>query len=117
MSYDIYLVDDNDNVLELDSKHQLKGGTYELGGTKQCWLNITYNYGGIFRKVLGDNGIRSIYGILASDSIPILKNAIEQLGTNESDSYWEDTEGNACKALHNLLDLAYKCPHGRWKGD
>ena len=25
-------------------------------------LNVTYNYGAIFRRVLGDEGIRTIYG-------------------------------------------------------
>ncbi len=27
-------------VLQLDSAHQMTGGTYALGGTMECWLNV-----------------------------------------------------------------------------
>lgn len=45
MSYDIELCDPITGVaLELDAPHQMRGGTYALGGTREAHLNVTYNY-------------------------------------------------------------------------
>lgn len=118
MSYDIELVDPvTKKVLELDSPHHMHGGTYALGGTKEASLNITYNYSRYFYGVLGEGGIRSIYGKTAADSIPILEKAISKLGDDASDDYWEPTEGNAKRSLIQLLTLAKMRPDGVWDGD
>lgn len=118
MSYDIYL---NDPVtgarLEADATHQISGGTYAMGGTTEMWLNVTYNYGQIYYRTMGDKGIRTIYGMTGAESIPVLKAAIDQLGDDVHPDYWKATEGNAKKALHGLLAFAQLRPDGVWEGD
>jgi hypothetical protein len=79
MSYDISLCDPvTHETLEVDDTHFVAGGTRSIGGTKELWLNITYNYGKHFRRddVLGSKGIRSIYGKTGAESIPMLEKAI-----------------------------------------
>ena len=45
MSYDIELKDPvTKRVIELDAVHMMTGGTYAMGGTREAWLNVTYNY-------------------------------------------------------------------------
>jgi len=96
MSYDIYLKD--------------------AVGDITAELNITYNYAKHYR-MLGEKGIREIYGKTGAQSIPMLKNAISVLGDDVHDNYWEPTEGNAKRALMQLLELAQMRPDGVWKGD
>ena len=117
MSYDIYLHDaKNGDVLIV--RHDLRAGTYCLGGSDTAWLNITYNYSGHFRRVLGEKGIRAIYGLTAAESLPVLDAAIAQLGTDRDLDYWNPTEGNARVALENLRLLARACqPDAIWNGD
>ena len=118
MSYSIRLVDAKTKErIELDKPHNLKGGTYCVGGTKEAWLNVTYNYASIFCKILGEKGIRSIYGLTAKESIPILEKAAASLKDDVSDDYWEPTEGNAKIALTDLLQLAKLAPDAIWDGD
>lgn len=120
MSYDIYLNDPvTGEVIELDQPHLMTGGTYVDGGTTQCWLNVTYNYGKFYRRddVFGDLGIRAIYGLSGAESIPVLERAVAALGDEVSDDYWEATEGNAKRPLMQLLALAMMRPDGIWDGD
>jgi hypothetical protein len=118
MSYDIYLKDPvTSKTITFEHIHDIKGGTYCLGGTKEAWLNITYNYGSHYRRVFGEKGIRTIYGMTGAESIPILKKAISELGDDVSNDYWEPTEGNAKKALYGLLAFAQLRPDGIWDGD
>ena len=118
MSYDIDLVDPvTGSCLQLDEPHQMKGGTYAVGGTNFAELNITYNYSGIFHKVLGADGIRTIYGETGADSIPVLEDAIAALGDDVDPDYWTATEGNAKRSLCQLLALAKLRPDGVWRGD
>jgi hypothetical protein len=118
MSYDIDLLDPvTKEVLQLDEKHQMTGGTYAIGGTKDASLNITYNYADFFYKTLGDKGIRTIYGMTGADSIKILMDAANQLEDDVSDNYWDATEGNAKRALLHLIALAQLRPDGVWQGD
>jgi hypothetical protein len=118
MSYDIYLKDSVDGkVLELDEKHQMKGGTYCVGGTKECHVNVTYNYSKHFCRVLGLDGIRSLYGKTGAECIPILKTAMSKLKDDTSDDYWESTEGNAKRSISQLLALAQLRPDGVFDGD
>ena len=118
MSYDIALVDSTTGqCLELDKPHHMKGGTYILGGTNQAKLNVTYNYSNTFRRTIGANGIRTIYGMTGEESISILKSAISQLSDDFDDDYWKATEGNVKQALFQLLALAHLRPEGVWSGD
>lgn len=62
MSYDIYLCDPvTREAIEVESPHLMQGGTYALGGTTELWLNVTYNYGKHYYRVMGEEGIRTIY--------------------------------------------------------
>ena len=117
MSYDIELQDPvTKTTLKLDSPHHMRGGTYALGGTSLAELNITYNYTKHY-GALGDRGIREIYGKTGAESIPILEGAAAILGDDVDDDYWNPTEGNAKRALMQLLALAKMRPDGIWNGD
>lgn len=118
MSYDICLRDPVTNLtIELDEPHRMRGGTYMVGGTTDAWINITYNYARHFKRVLGEKGIRSIYGMTGSESIPVLAAAAARLADDASDDYWDATEGNAKRALLQLAALARLRPDGVWDGD
>jgi len=119
VSYDITLNDAiTGDTIKFDTPHLLKGGLYTVGGTSEAWLNVTYNYDEHFYRIVDkDKGIRVLYGKTGAESIPILKNAITQLKDNVSDDYWEATEGNAKRALINLLAFAQLRPDGIWNGD
>ena len=123
MSYDIALICPvTGEILELDEPHQMKGGTYSVGGTQQAKLNVTYNYAEHFYRVFLDIqfsklGIRSIYGLTGAESISVLQMAIAKLKDDTDQDYWKPTEGNAKKALIQLLALAKMRPDGVWRGD
>ena len=119
MSYDLSLVDSiTKNTLEVDEKHHIKGGTYEVGGSNKLHINITYNYAEHFEKAFNNKeGIRSIYGKSGAESIPFIKEAISKLGDDVTDNYWDSTEGNTKEALLNILLLAKMAPNGEWSGD
>ena len=119
MSYDLSLCDPvTRGVIHFDHSHEMRGGTYALGGTTEAALNITYNYASHYRRVFGsEEGIRSLYDKTGAESIPVLRAAIDKLGNDVSDNYWEPTEGNAKLALLQLLAMAQMRPDGVWEGD
>lgn len=118
MSYDIELCDSvTREVIELDEPHQMRGGTYCVGGTTELYLNVTYNYSKYYYRVMGEKGIRTIYGLTGAESIPILEAAISQLGNDVDPDYWKPTEGNAKRPLYQLLAFAKMRPDGIWDGD
>lgn len=138
MSYDISLVDPvSKETLLLDTPHQIKGGTYAVGGTNEATLNITYNYvrwyrmEGVFPK-REQGGIRSIYGMTGAESITVLKQAIAALENSDQEltaeeqaeyerqgvtGYWIPTKANAIRPLYGLLAFAQMRPDGMWDGD
>jgi hypothetical protein len=109
VSYDIRFTVGGETV-ELDEPHQLRGGTYAVGGTYQAELNITYNYGRFYREAFGERGIRELYGLTAAQVSPLLATAVKELGTERAADYWAATRGNAGAALADLLALARLCP-------
>lgn len=118
MSYDIRLCDPvTHEELQTDVSHDMRGGTYAMGGTTGLWLNVTYNYGKHYYRVLGDKGIRTIYGMTGAESIPVLEAAAAKLSDEVSDNYWEATEGNAKRPLLQLTAMARMRPDGVWDGD
>ena len=134
MSYDIELTDPvTGATLELDAPHHMRGGTYQVGGCTEAHLNVTYNYASHFRRAFGhdeiklddfqrmfgggETGIRSIYGMTGAASIPVLRSAAAKLGDDVDPDYWKPTEGNAKRALLQLIALAEMRPDGIWKGD
>lgn len=118
MSYDIYLKDPvSKETIEFDTAHRMSGGTYQLGGTRSAWLNVTYNYADHYYRIFGENGIRTIYGKSGAESIPILEMAICKLGDDVDINYWKSTEGNAKRPLFFLIAMAKMRPDGVWEGD
>ena len=118
MSYDINLLDPvTHEVIQFDTPHQIKGGMYCMGGTTDAWINITYNYGKIYREKFGKEGIRTIYGMTGAESIPIIQKVIDSLSNETNSDYWTATEGNAKRALYGLLSFAKMRPDGIWDGD
>ena len=124
MSYDIRITRKDGSPVELRQRHVITGGTYALGGTREAWLNVTYNYGGIFRRLLGEEGIRTIYGMDIKCARPILVDAATRLGDVAPDTdYWKACDGNARKALLDLVELSdlaisdYPNEEMFWDGD
>jgi len=133
MSYDIQLSDPvTGETLCTAERHQIRGGTYQMGGTTQMWLSITYNYAKHFHPAFKEfedadrldgfdgkplSGIRILYGKTGAESIPILKAVIAKLGDDVDADYWKPTEGNAKRALLGLLAFAQMRPDGIWDGD
>jgi hypothetical protein len=109
MSWWIYLLDEQGQTCELSMSHT-EGGTYVLGGTSSADLNVTYNYGGKF-------DFKSLAGRVARDTIPELKTAVDKLakGPDNSNDYWEPTDGNVMRACGCLLSFAEQHPEGIWK--
>lgn len=118
MSYDINLCDPvTHDVLLLDDPHDMRGGTYAMGGTREAHLNVTYNYAEHYKRVLGEKGIRTIYGMTGAESIPVLEAAASRLADDATGNYWDATDGNAKRALLKLVALAKLRPDGVWDGD
>ncbi len=96
-------------------------------------IECVFNYGEIYRRVFGDEnvelskfdkmfgggetGIRKIYGMTGGDSIPVIEKVIAMLGNDVDEDYWKATEGNAKRALLQLVALAKMRPDGVWDGD
>ena len=117
MSYDIQFVKDGE-VCRLPFPPP-QGGTFcPDEGFAEAWLNITFNYGGVFarhglsviRREEQTRGIKTLEGKTAAECVRILTTVIPQLGDDVSADYWEATEGNAKRALVNLLTIAITVP-------
>ena len=62
MSWDVSLTDPvSRKTIELDTPHFIRGGTYCINGTPELSLNITYNYGKIYREFIDpEDGLKWI---------------------------------------------------------
>ena len=100
-------------VLKTEEKHfMFGGGTVCVGGTNDMSLDVTFNYSDIINKVINSN---DTYAYLlneknGAEAIPILKRVISKLGDDVDDDYWTPTEGNAKRALCQLLAFAQMRP-------
>lgn len=104
-------------IIQFGFKHQMFGSNIVIGGSPEAEITITYNYSSHFRRVMGEEGIRTIYGMTGAESIPVIKKAMAALKNDASPDYWEPTEGNAKRALAMLLAFAQMRPDGVWEGD
>jgi len=52
-----------------------------------------------------------------AESIPVLQKAADQLQDDVDRDYWQATEGNAKRALLNLIEMAKLRPDGIWSGN
>ena len=108
MSWWVYLVDE-DGWVGVD-KHT-EGGTYVVGGRDEAALNVTYNYNIHYLQELdSEAGLRWLNGKKARDVTDALAKAVDTLGVEPADDYWEPTAGNAGRALATLLDWAKQYP-------
>lgn len=126
MSYDINLLDPiTKKVIEINDAHFMRGGTYQMGGSTELSLNMTYNYSKFLHQVIqpeftpseDKSGIRSLYGLTALEAIPILEVAISNLKDDVDEDYWKPTEGNTKRALNNLLTMCKMRPDAIIDGD
>jgi len=113
MSYWVTLKD-AETRRNLLTDHHAEGGTYAIGGTGQCELNVTYNYGGAHTH-LAEDGLRWLDGKRAFRTRNRLEIAVKFLGTERDDDYWKPTNGNAGYALSILLKWAKEHPQGVWQ--
>ena len=117
MSYDIkFCKGEEVCILPFPPPH---GGTYCVNENyRKAWLNITYNYAEIYYKhglsitklEKPERGIRVLEGKAASGCVRILTSVIPKMGNETDSDYWKATEGNAKKALVNLLSIAVVMP-------
>lgn len=112
MSYDIYLNGADGEPLMMDEAFT-EGGTYALGGTRDCELNVTYNYSSVYRLV--DFSVRDLHGLTGAETSVFLRALVEKLGTSTYEDYWAPTPGNAGAALARLLSFAEAHPEGVWE--
>lgn len=87
-----------------------EGGTYVLGGTAGASLNITYNYGVHYHRLLPGGLEAYLNERQAADATEVLEQAVNALGTDRADDYWAPTPGNAGFALSILLSWAKQHP-------
>jgi hypothetical protein len=117
VSWWVYLEDDGESV---PVARHAEGGTYVIGGLARAELNVTYNYGQYFRDawpepIIGGGALgQMLHGKRASNTLTQLEQAVEALGTDTSDDYWEATPGNAGAALAILRDWAVAHPEATW---
>ena len=109
MSYDVYFRDPvtKENI-EINDPHFMIGGTYKLGGNKELWLNITFNYARNYAP--HKFSIKDLDGKTALDIIPELDRVIGLLGDETNPDYWEPCDGNAKRALIQLRTMAKMRP-------
>lgn len=118
MSYDIHMSCKCCGQTLNASEHFQEGGTQVIGGTNECWLNITYNYSKYYYGTINkDDGIRWIYDKTGKECLPVLEKAIAKLGNEVDDNYWNATEGNAKNPLERLAKWCKEFPDGVFRGD
>lgn len=110
MSYDVEFCDPvSGGIIELDIPHQMRGGTYCVGGTTLLELNVTYNYSKNYAP--HNFHLTDLRGKTAAEVIPELQRVIDALGDDVDDNdYWHATDGNAKRALCQLLAMAKMRP-------
>lgn len=113
MSWWVYLNDPViGRIVDLPERHE-EGGTFALGGTTEACVNITYNYGRVWR--VHDFELESLEGKSGEQTLGELERVIAALGSVEpSEDYWAPTPGNAGRALFVLARWARDRPDGIW---
>lgn len=114
MSYDVDLLDDDGEVVNIETPHT-EGGTHTIGGDSRATLNITYNYSDYYYNLLDeDDGLWAIDGDRAEEWIETFEQAVDELGTEQDGDYWAETPGNAGYALNVLLKWMRENPDARF---
>jgi len=118
MSYDIDYTNPEGDKYVLDVPLS-EGGTQEMNGNTDTWLNVTYNYAWYYYQFLDkEKGIRWLYGKKGKDCIERIKEAIEPFKDHPTyRDYWACTPGNCVKPLKIFLEWCEKHPEGEFSGD
>lgn len=129
MSWDIYLMDKKGEVLTIDEPFE-EGGTYQMGGTKECLLNVTWNYGCLFdfkklNELPAQAGAKLMRQYLEGKPDEVFKGAftaflalypdLESYFEDVIKDYWAPTPINVCNAIRRLLTFSDKHPEGVWE--
>jgi len=111
MSYSIEIIDKNtEEIVEIESKFDICGASYIIGGTTSLEFNITFNYATKINSAL-EGGIKGLNDKEVLVVVNELAKAICKIPyESPSDNYWEDTWGNARFALIDLLNLCLLAP-------
>lgn len=113
MSYWLHINDQNGETIKVNEPHFLAGGTYVYGGTTELSLNVTYNYGEFYDRMMPSDGLMTLHGKSVNEALPIVEKAIAELGDEApTQRYWDATAGNAVKALRDIRELMLMAPHG-----
>lgn len=113
MSYDMALMRDG-GICTYDAPVERRQGTYQVGGSTQAEINITYNYSKIFRREFGDGGLSRLEGVSGKDSVVLLDAVISRLKDDAHEDYWQATEGNARVCLMEMRAMARDFPDAVW---
>lgn len=111
MSYDVSLCDPvTGKTLESPERFE-EGGTYPLGGTTECSLNITYNYSEVFGPLVSD-----LHSKTAAETVGGLRGFVAAWPDTRpyERDYWAPTPGNARVAVERLITFADTHPNGVW---
>lgn len=92
---------------------ELQDGHLVAIDQSEAHCTITYNYGTVYHLV--DFSMDNMNGLTGRETIGILRNAVEKLGTKKYGDYWAPTPGNAGSALQTLLSWAEQHPDAVWK--
>lgn len=91
MSYDFTLKSrETGKPLRLSSKHHIEGGNRVVGGTDECWLNVTYNYSSYYDEACAsddrfletdrdNHSLDALNGKTGLESIPLLADLIDRI--------------------------------------
>lgn len=118
MSWWVYLVDEDGESLLAPDGH-IEGGTYPLGGTNLCELNVTYNYG----RLLHGFGVhpdewKDKTGLDTQESFERALNGLMD-ATHENEcqenDYWHPCPENVARCVELLLAWAKYHPKGVWR--
>jgi hypothetical protein len=109
MSYDVDIIDPHTKeVVSIEKKHDLRGGIFVVGGTRELTYNITYNY-----CVNYDACLFSIHDLnkkTIKETMGKLKEVEYKLQGKPDDNYWKSSDGNAKKAVQDLITLSELAP-------
>lgn len=119
MSYDVKIVDTDGQSMQTAKRHEIRGGTYCVGGTHELRLNITYNYAPYFYKAFGEQGIRSLYGKKVADTVDSIAKAIQAVGEMEDiedrqKARFDEIAARSVTADHEAIGLRVWEPDNYW---
>lgn len=104
----------NEMTYDITLRDVTTGNTLAITHQKRAKISVAYNYSGHFTRALGERGIFTISGLMGATSIPLLEAAADRLQDDVHEDPWRATEGNAKRALLQLVALARMRPEGVW---